>query len=201
PQSVAIAVLVEGGLALLAIALGWLLGVNPLHLVAADGRAALWGCLAALPMLAALLLCERLRFWPFSDVSQVVDRLVRPLFAGMTVAELAIISALAGIGEELLFRGLVQEGLSRWIDTPLGPWIALLVASALFGLLHPMSGAYILLAAVMGLLLGGLWLASDNLLTPIVAHAVYDFAGLVWLVKWERPPAGGEGHESASPLG
>ena len=124
--------------------------------------------------------CERFPFWPFNDVTDVVDRLIRPVFAKTSVAELAVISALAGIGEELLFRGLLQEGLSRWIGPPTGVWVALAAASVFFGLLHPMNGAYILLAAVMGLVLGGLWIASGNLLVPIVTHAVYDFrrAGL-----------------------
>ena len=181
----AMAVLMEGGLGLLAIAGGWLVGMNPLDLVAGDLWALLWGCLAALPLVGALVACERFPFWPFNDVTDVVDRLVRPVFAKTSVAELAVISALAGIGEELLFRGLLQEGLSRWIGPPTGVWVALAAASILFGLLHPMNGAYILLAAVMGLVLGGLWIASGNLLVPIATHAVYDFLGLVWLVKFE----------------
>ncbi len=181
----AIAVLMEGGLGLLAVAVGWLVGMNPLDLVAGDWWAILWGCLAALPLAGALVACERFPFWPFSDVTDVVDRLIRPMFVKTSVAELAVISALAGIGEELLFRGLLQEGLSRWIGPPTGVWVALAAASVLFGLLHPMNGAYILLAAVMGLVLGGLWIASGNLLVPIVTHAVYDFVGLIWLVKFE----------------
>ena len=70
-------------------------------------------------------------------------------------------------------------------------WIALAVASALFGLLHPMNSAYILLASIMGLLFGGLWIATGNLLVPILAHALYDFLALVWLVKIESPRKNG----------
>jgi hypothetical protein len=179
----AMAVAMEGGLGVLAIAVGWLLGVNPLELVSGDWLALAWGSLAALPMLGALALTDRLPFWPFSDVADVVDRLIRPLFSKSSIAEMAVISALAGIGEELMFRGLLQEGLARWIGGSMGVWIALGVASTLFGLLHPMNSAYVLLAAVIGLLLGGLWIATGNLLVPIVAHAVYDFLGLLWLVK------------------
>lgn len=184
------AVLMEGGLGLLAVALGWLVGMNPLDLVAGDWWAILWGCLAALPLVAALALSEHLPFWPFDDVAEVVERLIRPVFATLSVVELAVISALAGIGEELLFRGLLQEGLARWIGTPVGVWIALLAASLLFGLLHPMNTAYMALAALMGLALGGLWIATGNLLVPIVTHAAYDFMGLLWLVKWEGPQEG-----------
>ena len=52
----------------------------------------------------------------------------------------------AGIGEELLFRGVVQALLERW----LGPWIALGVASILFGLVHALTPTYALLAAFAG---------------------------------------------------
>lgn len=179
----AMAVLTEGGLGGLAIAVGWWLGVNPLELVTADWWALIWGCLASLPLVGTLTLTERLPFWPFTDIADVVDQLLRPLFARMSLIELAVISALAGIGEELMFRGLIQEGLARWIGEPIGVWIALAVASILFGLLHPMNMAYILLAALMGLCLGGLWIATDNLLVPIVTHAVYDFLALCWLAK------------------
>jgi membrane protease YdiL (CAAX protease family) len=183
----AMAVLAEGGLGILAVGVGWFLGMNPLELVTGDWWALAWGCLAALPMLAALALTEYLSFWPFRDINDVVDQLLRPLFAKTSVAKLAVISALAGIGEELMFRGLIQEGLARWIGEPMGVWIALGVASILFGLLHPMNLAYVLLAAVMGLCLGGLWIVTGNLLVPIVSHAVYDFLALLWLVKFQGP--------------
>ena len=186
----AMAVIAEGGLGLLAIGVGWWLDMNPLDLVTGDWWALAWGCLAALPMLGALALTDHLPFWPFDDIADVVDQLLRPLFAKTTVVELAVISALAGIGEELMFRGLIQEGLARWIGEPIGVWIALVVASILFGLLHPMNMAYILLAALMGFCLGELWIATGNLLVPIVTHAVYDFLALYWLVKMSRADDG-----------
>jgi membrane protease YdiL (CAAX protease family) len=184
---VAVAVLMEGGMGLAAVGIGWLIGANPLDLVSGDWLALLWGCVAALPMLGALAVSERLPFWPFADVAKVVNQMIRPLFARTSIAELAVISALAGIGEELLFRGLIQEGLARWIGEPTGVWIALVVASVLFGLVHPMNSAYVVLAAGMGFILGGLWIATGNLLVPIVTHGVYDFLALVWLVKMHSP--------------
>jgi membrane protease YdiL (CAAX protease family) len=38
----------------------------------------------------------------------------------------------------------------------------------------------------MGAYLGGLWEASGNLLVPIVAHALYDFAVLRLLLRRAR---------------
>ncbi len=181
------ALVIEGGLGALAVLAGWLLGMNPLDLVAWDWQAIGWGSAAAAPILGGLVLAERLPFWPFTDVADAVDQLLRPLFEKSTVLEMAAISLLAGIGEELFFRGLLQEGLARWIGGPLGVCLALAVASLLFGLLHAINSAYVVLATVMGFVLGGLWIVSGNLLVPIAMHAVYDFLGLVWLVKVEGP--------------
>ncbi|MFC1597814.1 lysostaphin resistance A-like protein, partial [Planctomycetota bacterium] len=64
----------------------------------------------------------------------------------------------------------------------------LAVAAILFGLAHPITPGYVLLAGLMGLYLGWLQITCGNLLVPIMAHAVYDFLALVYLVKI-RPPA------------
>ena len=64
-----------------------------------------------------------------------------------------------------------------------GPWIGLLAAAFLFGLLHLLTPVYGLMAALIGLYLGWLWMASGNLLVPITVHAAYDFIALVYLVR------------------
>lgn len=184
------AVLMEGGLGVLAIAIGWLIGWDVIGMTRFQWPAVLWGVAGAAPMLLLLLACTEIPRWPFSDIAEVVDRLLRPLFAQATLAELALISALAGIGEEMFFRGLLQEGLAQWIGEPYGPIAGLAAASLVFGLLHPINSAYVVLAATMGLFLGGLWMISGNLLVPIITHGLYDFLALVWLVKIYPPRQG-----------
>jgi membrane protease YdiL (CAAX protease family) len=83
----------------------------------------------------------------------------------------------------MLFRGVVQGRLARW----LGPWQGLAAASLLFGLLHPISLTYVLLAAAFGAYLGWFWMTTDNLLAVIVTHALYDFLALVYLLRRPRP--------------
>ena len=75
-----------------------------------------------------------------------------------TVADLALISLLAGLGEELLFRGLIQDGLVGW----LGPWPALVLTSVLFGLMHPITPGYAVLATLAGAYLGWVYLATGE---------------------------------------
>ena len=182
------ALAVEGGLVFVALALGWLFGQPLLEQIEWTVRGTLLGLAAAVPMLAALVLVTRWPVGPFAELEEVVRRTIVPLFRSCTLLDLAVICALAGLGEEMLFRGVAQAGLERASGSP---WLALAVASVLFGLAHPITLAYAVLAGLIGVYLGWLFLATDNLLVPIVTHAAYDFVALVYLLRGgETPPAG-----------
>jgi membrane protease YdiL (CAAX protease family) len=138
-------------------------------------------------MFLSLLALERIPCRPVRRLRELVHEAIVPLFASESLASLALISALAGLGEEMLFRGLLQAGLAAWINGPHGAWLAMLVASLLFGLVHWISSSHAVLATVIGIYLGCLFWVSGHLLVPIVAHALYDFLALVWLVRWHPP--------------
>jgi membrane protease YdiL (CAAX protease family) len=114
-------------------------------------------------------------------VSFVVDQL-GALVAACSLAELALLAAVAGISEEVLFRGVVQVGLARVLGEP----GALLAASVLFGLVHFATRAYAVLAGVMGLYLGAVFLLQGTLLAPIITHALYDFIALIFVARRYR---------------
>lgn len=178
-EIVRLAALFEGGLAVLACLVGWLVGVPPWEKLTWNVPDAALGLAACLPMLALLALCVFASWPPLARIRAFVDDVVRPLFKECTLPDLALIALLAGLGEELLFRGLLQDGLARW----LGPWAALGAASVLFGLMHPITLLYAVLALLAGAYLGWTYLASGNLLVPMIAHAVYDFTALVYLLR------------------
>ncbi len=115
-----------------------------------------------------------------------MDSLLRPLFGNWSILQLAIISAIAGLAEEALFRGAIQASLSGRIGSIAG----LLLSSVLFGVSHLITRTYAILAGVVGLYLGLLWLWTGNLLTPVVTHAVYDFLALLYFLRLYRPGAG-----------
>jgi uncharacterized protein len=174
----------EGCLTPVAIGLGWLLGTPPLAtMFHFDGRDALLGVAAALPPLGLFWFCLVCPWRPFAEIAKITVETLVPLFRHCGLAQLAIISALAGLGEETLFRGVVQVGMAQEIGGPYGVWLGLLAAAVLFGLLHVITPTYGILAGLIGLYLGGLWLMSHNLLTPIVTHGTYDFLALVYLVR------------------
>jgi uncharacterized protein len=57
------------------------------------------------------------------------------------------------------------------------------LSSLLFGLFHPISLTYMIIASILGLYLGTVMLVGENLLTVMVVHALYDFAALGYLLR------------------
>jgi membrane protease YdiL (CAAX protease family) len=176
-----LAILFEGGLAPLAVVLGWLLGQPALAGFAWRGEDVLLGILATLPMLVLFVLGHTWPVGPFRGINKFFEEEARPVLSVCRWSDLALIALAAGVGEEMLFRGVFQGVLSRW----LGIWWGWGGASVLFGLLHPITPGYILLATLLGAYLGALWIYSGNLLTVMVAHAVYDFLALLYLLRKE----------------
>lgn len=101
-------------------------------------------------------------------------RFVAVLFRRTRPGAVVLVSALAGIGEELLFRGVIQAGLVAWLT----PASGIVIASLLFGLAHAVSFSYLVLATLMGLYLGLLYHWTGNLLVPILVHALYDWVAI-----------------------
>jgi membrane protease YdiL (CAAX protease family) len=171
---------VEGGLALLAVVLAWLLGI-PLaeHLRGAVAGLA-QGLLATLPLAVGLLLLDRWPLGGFRHLKELMRDSILPLFRECSLEALLLISMAAGVGEELLFRGVAQLGIEQASGST---WLAVAVASVLFGLAHPITKTYALLAGLIGVYFGVLLVLTSNLLVPIVAHVAYDFIALVYLLR------------------
>lgn len=187
-----LAVLFEGGLALAAVVLyavwGGSLGPWTPATAAAYGLALLHGTLATVPLLILLFLLERYPVGPLRELEQLTDSLLVPLFARASWWQLALVALAAGVGEELLFRGWVQSSLTPWLAGGMpaasAAWTAACCAAVLFGACHWVSATHAVLAAGVGLYLGGLLIVSQHLVAPITAHALYDFLALVYLVRW-----------------
>jgi membrane protease YdiL (CAAX protease family) len=176
----------EAGLALLAWGVARWLGIPLVDQLHPSLDSVVWGVAATIPLLLGL---GRILEAESGALKQLVDLVlehVGPLLAGRSAAQLALLAALAGVGEELLFRGVVQAGLAGVLPSA----GALLAASLLFGLAHAASSAYAMLAFAMGLYLGALFLIQGGLLAPIITHALYDFVALLYLTRRWRQQAG-----------
>jgi membrane protease YdiL (CAAX protease family) len=191
------AMLFELGLGAVALAAGWIVGHDPLRPPAGNPLSenlsvvhnVVWGICAAVPMMAGLLLLDRFPVGPIRSLQRLSRNFLVPLFAEQTYWQLFLLSAAAGVGEELLFRGLLQGGLAGWLSGPQGPAAACVIASLVFGVCHWLSTTYAVLATLVGLYLGGIYAATGSLIAPATAHGLYDFLALVYLVKWGQGEA------------
>jgi uncharacterized protein len=173
------AVFFEAGLAPLSLVLGWLFGHPPLERFVWSMPDALLGIVATIPLVLMFLAMLRWPIGPLARVKKFCDTEVVPLLDQSSWSEIALISLSAGVGEEMLFRGVLQTS----IGSSLGIGWGLVLASVLFGLFHPISPTYMIIATILSIYLGSVMIAQENLLTVMVIHALYDFAALGYLLR------------------
>jgi membrane protease YdiL (CAAX protease family) len=186
-QIVTAAIIFEGAIGLFAWGVSYLVEVPIEEITLWHPSDLALGIAAAVPALVVLLSLVRIPAPPFRRLRDLVRNHIVPLFRECTAAELLVISILAGIGEELLFRGVIQHGLSQRIGAPSGVVIGITVASVLFALAHALTWTYAALAGLISVYFGWLLMATGNLLVPMAAHAAYDFLAFIYLLRFERP--------------
>jgi CAAX protease family protein len=167
-----LALLVEGAALILALFLARQWGIALLPLTKHLLRDLLIGtAAAAIPFaLFCFTLSENAAGIPLlGSLRKIVKGEIQTVFASATMLDICLISLLAGLAEELLFRGVIQ---ARW---------GLVAASVLFGVLHFVTPAYALLAMVIGFYIGLVYYFFQSLLIPIQLHAIYDFGALLYL--------------------
>ena len=94
---------------------------------------------------------------------------------------LVLVAVFAGVGEELLFRGVLQR---LFIKLFKNPWAGILVAAFIFSAIHIQFYGFIP-RFILGILLGLLYWYSGSLWPAIIAHFVYDAFAVVMI--WFNP--------------
>lgn len=178
-RPIAFALGFEGALTIIALALALVFGLRPWLTIEFSSGALGLSVLATVPMVAAVLVLMQFRWGWVQALRHIVEDHLLPLFSDAGPAAVFAVALAAGIGEELLFRGVIQAGLEELI----GPMAALSVASLLFGLAHAVTTAYFVLTFLMGLYLGWLYQATGNLLVPMMVHFLYDWIVLAWYLR------------------
>lgn len=162
----------EASLAVVAAIWAWLRGVSISYRVDLAATGIALAATAAFVLVNFTLYFLSKRAGRLGSVHAFLESEVFPLFRPLPVWKLLLLSSAAGVGEELLFRGVIQEELG------------LPVASVVFGLMHgPTRDLWplALWATAMGAGLGVLYQASGNVFVPVVSHALYDGAALVYI--------------------
>lgn len=200
-QFLNLAALLEGGLVGAAVVTGWFLGLEPLALMRWDLGAIAWGIAATLPLIGLLLLSIRFPIPPIARVQTILVDEMGPFLAACKPWDLVFLAMLAGFGEELMFRGVLQPVFER-----LGPSAGLIGSNVIFGLAHARTATYAVLAGAIGVYLGVVLDASGerNLLAPIVTHALYDYLAFLIVLrlyhdKQNRPPDEYDARNSEEP--
>lgn len=182
------ALVAEGLLIPLALGLAVLLGETPWADFHWPLGTLMLSIIATAPLVGLLGLFTLLGPTWFRELEALVQPAVAAVFNGHGRVAVAVAALIAGFGEELLFRGVVQSSLAGWA----GPWVALVLASVVFGLLHALSRAYFVLATIMGLYLGAIYQVTGNLMVASLVHAFYDWVALeMVLSRVDRDPEPG----------
>jgi hypothetical protein len=109
-----------------------------------------------------------------------LNRMLVQMFREIGWPGILLLSLLAGVGEELLFRVFLQSAVSDWLG-----WVAgLLFSSLLFGLAHFVSKLYVAVTFAIGLLLGSIYLLTQSALLIMAMHFFYDFCAFTIVVKY-----------------
>ncbi len=117
----------------------------------------------------ALIALSRLGERYFASVASLT-RGFAEMLGSFSVRDSLIVALVSGIGEEVFFRGLLQD------------WIGIWWSSLLFALLHIGPDrrfvSWPILAFMASLVLAGLYEHSGNVVAPVVAHALVNFVNL-----------------------
>ena len=112
--------------------------------------------------------------------AQKLHREFRPIARSLTAVGILVLALFSAIGEELLFRGLLQPFLGLWLS------------AALFGFVHQMPGpsrwVWVTWATAVGLALGLIFQLTGSLVGCIAAHALINAVNLIYLKSHDPEP-------------
>jgi hypothetical protein len=174
----------EASLIFVAVILGWIADIDPFQNIYFSETAVAYGLIGTIPLFLMFLALEKIQG---ESVVKIRELLLNTLGPGLHLyhwTDLFMLAAIAGISEELLFRGVIQP----WIEASWGITAALIGSNVIFGLVHAVTPLYAVLATLVGIYLG---LSLDyggerNLLIPIIIHGFYDFLAFVALMRVYR---------------
>jgi uncharacterized protein len=163
--------------------LGWLFAARDITATLPDRAVSGWvdialGAGVGLAAVGLSRVLERAFAW-----ARQLSHAMRALLGTMSAPDILAWAVCSAIGEELLFRGLLQ------------PWLGLLPTTLIFGLLHMGPDRrywpWTVMALVMGLGFGLMFSWTGSLLSPIIAHFTINFFNLHALMTLspQQPPA------------
>jgi len=137
-----------------------------------------------------------------SAAAEITERFLDVNSVSGLLLNIIIIALIPALGEELLFRGILQRIFTEWTKSALA---GILLSSVLFSALHlPFYG--FLPRMMLGVLLGYMLVWSGSLWLPIAAHFINNAAAVLLIFLYNNgsisidPDKVGAGGESYSEL-
>ena len=167
-----------------ALLLGWISDINPFEKLYFSETAIAYGVIGTAPLFLMFLALQLLQKDSIVQIRELLLKILGSQLHRYHWTDLLMLSILAGVSEELLFRGEIQV----WISSSWGATAGLIGSNLIFGLAHAVTPLYAVLAALVGCYLGlSLNFGNDsNLLTPIIIHSLYDFLAFISLMRAYR---------------
>lgn len=110
------------------------------------------------------------------QTEKLMMTLIRADHIGALLVNLLMIAVIPAVGEELVFRGLIQRHLTDWFRNA---HVAIIVASAIFSLVHFQVYSF-LPRFFLGLVLGYTFYYGKSIWYPIIAHLVNNTVGVLF---------------------
>ncbi len=160
--------LVRAGVAFYAVLFGlgwfWCVVIRQRSLLVAPGGSIHWvRDLAAGGIAAAIVIALSAALTERTALGGALARALGAALGPLAVRDCVVLAAASGLGEEAVFRAALQ------------PEVGLAIASVVFAAAHFVPRRdlwpWSVFALGAGLLLGGLYAATGNLVAPVVAHA------------------------------
>lgn len=105
---------------------------------------------------------------PVEEVEQMA--LTATQEAIVAIATIVLVAVVAGVVEEILFRGV----LHHWLRNHMGFWGAAFISGVIFGAVH-LNIPQFITATVLGIVASWLYEQSGSLVPPMVLHIVNNF--------------------------
>ncbi len=174
----------EAAMILVAVFLGWIANINPFTYLHFSEPAIAYGLIGTMPLFLLFLTLEQMRTESIIKIKNVLLDTLGPSLHRYHWTDLLMLAAIAGLSEELLFRGVIQP----WIESSWSVGAGLIAGNIIFGLAHAITPLYAVLATLVGIYLSlSMEYSGDrNLLVPVVIHGLYDFLAFIALMRAYR---------------
>lgn len=159
-----------------AFGIAYAMSVDIPAIIKASVASAFMGLAAVAPLAGSLRWFMKTQWRPLADFRASQLQFFSEIGFRLTGPRIVLLALIAGVSEELMFRGVLQTIMDRQLPVA----AAIATTSLVFGLLHARTALYAIVAGLVGAYLGWLFWATGSLLAPIVTHTVYDFIAFDW---------------------